>query len=59
MRVIHREQVELAHSGQEVTVVRFTLDENSEVLPDSIHDLPRRLRSAHSFPVSGPAGHNG
>ena len=59
MRVIHREQVELVRSGQEVTVVRFTLDENSEVLADSIHDLPRRLRSAHTFPASGPAGYNG
>jgi hypothetical protein len=59
MRVIHREQVELARSGQEITVVRFTLDDKSEVLPDSIHDLPRRLRSSHSFPTRGPAGSNG
>ncbi|UCH74185.1 MAG: hypothetical protein JSU82_18075 [Rhodospirillales bacterium] len=59
MRVIHRRQVELAHTGQEITVIRFTLDEKSEVLPDSLHDLPRRLRSAHGFPLNPPAGHNG
>jgi len=59
MQVIYREQVELARTGQEVTVVRFTLDANSKVVPDSVHNLPRRLRSAHSFPTGGPAGSNG
>jgi hypothetical protein len=59
MQVIHREQVELVRTGEEVTVVRFTLDEKSEVLPNSVHDLPRRLRSTHNFPSRAPAGHNG
>jgi hypothetical protein len=59
MRVIHREQVELARTGQEITVVRFSLDQNSEVLPNSLHKLPRRLRSAHNYPFNGRAGGNG
>jgi hypothetical protein len=59
MQVVHRQQVELGHIGQEVTVVRFSLDGNSEVLPNSVHDLPRRLRSAHGFPATRPSGGNG
>ncbi len=59
MQVIQKKNVELARTGQEVTVVRFTLDQNSEVVPNSIHDLPRRLRSAHTFPLNGTMGRNG
>ncbi len=59
MRVIQKKNVELVRTGQEVTVVRFTLDRDSEVIPDSIHDLPRRLRSAHNYPLGGAGGQNG
>jgi len=59
MQIIKRRHVELDHIGQEITVVRFTLDEHADVLPNSIHDLPRRLRSAHNIPLSPVPGING
>jgi len=59
MQIIYNKQVELAHIGQEVTVVRFSLDDHAQLLPGSIHDLPRRLRSAHNIPVVRPGGGNG
>jgi hypothetical protein len=36
----------LATEGQEVTVLRFKLDGDGRVVPGSLHDLPRPLRSA-------------
>lgn len=36
----------LAAAGQELTVLRFSLDEEGRVVPGSMHDLPRPLRSA-------------
>lgn len=59
MRVIHRENVELAHTGQEITVVRFSLTEAAEVVPNSIHDLPRALRSSRFLPPNVATGTNG
>ena len=38
--------VELVRVGQEITVVRFTIDERGMLVPGSIHDLQRELRSA-------------
>lgn len=45
LRSIVTERVDLAHQGQEVTVARFSLDDIGSVVPGSLHDLPRRLRS--------------
>lgn len=45
---IATEHVELVRLGQELTVVRFTLDKAGNLVPDSVHQLPRRLRSAPS-----------
>lgn len=38
-------QVVLVELGQELTVFRFELGDNGEVLPGSVHDLPKPLRS--------------
>lgn len=46
LRVIAKKQVKLVFTGQELTVVRFTLNAMSELIPDSVHDLPRKLRDA-------------
>lgn len=35
----------LATAGQELTVLRFALDEEGQLVPGSVHDLPRPLRS--------------
>ncbi len=60
VHVIHREKVELRHAGQEMTVVRFSLGDKSELLPGSLHALPRPLRSARSAnPAAPPGGGNG
>jgi hypothetical protein len=45
LRSILTETVDLLHQGQEVTVARFSLDDIGSVVPGSLHDLPRRLRS--------------
>ncbi len=42
---IVRVEVDLVRVGQEVTVVRFSLDASGRLVPGSIHDLPRELRS--------------
>ena len=48
VRKIANKRVVLATLGQELTVLRFTLDQEGQVIPGSIHDLPRPLRSAQS-----------
>ncbi len=45
-RPIASEKVDLVHVGQEVTVVRFSLDDSGNLMPDSIHQLQRGLRTA-------------
>jgi len=40
------ERIELHHQGEETTVVRFRLDEGGRLIPGSMHDLPKALRSA-------------
>lgn len=37
--------VELGREGEEITAVRFRLDESGRLIPGSVHDLPRPLRS--------------
>jgi hypothetical protein len=39
-------RVELGHVGEEATVVRFALDDKAALVPGSLHDLPRPLRTA-------------
>jgi len=34
------------HQGEELTVVRFELSDEARLVPGSIHEMPRRLRSA-------------
>lgn len=38
-------KLELTHQGQETTVFRFSLDEAGKLVPGSVHDLPKALRS--------------
>ncbi len=45
-RAIASERVALGHVGEERTVVRFTLDADGNLVPGSLHHLPRPLRSA-------------
>lgn len=42
--VVASKDIPLRHVGEQITVVRFTLDDGS-VAPGSVHDLPKRLRS--------------
>ena len=36
--------VDLVREGQEITVFRFRLDEHGELVPGSVHGLPKTLR---------------
>ncbi len=45
MRPIATRRVRMEHLGQELTVVRFSLDRDGRLVPGSIHDLARGLRS--------------
>ena len=38
-------KLELRHEGDELTAFRFVLDEGGRVVPGSVHDLPKPLRS--------------
>jgi hypothetical protein len=46
LEVIHRDDVVLRHVGEEMTIVRFTLDQDSNVLSGSFNNLPKQLRAA-------------
>ncbi len=46
LRMIAERRVELTQVGEELTVVRFELGEEGQLVPGSIHALPRALRSA-------------
>lgn len=43
---IARRQVLLRRHGEELTVARFRLDDHARLVPGSLHDLPRPLRTA-------------
>jgi len=45
LQTIAEESVMLSHVGQEHTVLRLSLDDNGKLVPGSVHDLPRLLRS--------------
>jgi hypothetical protein len=38
-------KLELVHDGEERTVFRFKLDDHGKLVPGSVHDLPKPLRS--------------
>ena len=44
-RIAFRE-VELNHVGEELTVLRFSLAEGGSLIPGSVHQLPKKLRTA-------------
>lgn len=46
VQMITRRNVNLFRLGEEVTVIRFALDQSAVLVPDSMHDLPRPLRTA-------------
>ncbi len=46
VRKMASETIELLRVGQEITVARFTLDEEGTMVPGSLHRLPRELRTA-------------
>ena len=43
---VARKEVALRHVGEEATAFRFRLSDDGELVPGSLHDLPRPLRSA-------------
>ncbi len=45
LQTIAEESVMLSHVGQEHTVLRLSLDDNGKLVPGSVHNLPRLLRS--------------
>ena len=45
LRQVAKKRVTLANVGQEMTVMRFSLDGNGNVVPGSIHTIPRPLRA--------------
>lgn len=44
-RIAFRE-VEITHVGEELTVLRFSLEDKGSLVPGSVHQLPRKLRAA-------------
>ena len=40
-------ELDLQHTGQELTAFRFTIDENGKFVPGSVHSVYRALRSRH------------
>jgi hypothetical protein len=59
VETIHRETVDLLRTGQETTVIRFSLDEDSNVVDGSLHKFPRQLRSAQKGQLESMVGRNG
>lgn len=53
---ISTERTRLRHVGEELTVVRFALDENGHLVSGSVHQLPRPLRTATVRPSTGQDG---
>ena len=47
-RQILTTKIELRNVGEEVTAFRFELDEDGALITESVHDLPRPLRSRNS-----------
>ena len=45
LKRIAYKKVKLLEMGQEVTVLRFKLDEDGELILGSLHDIPLKLRS--------------
>jgi hypothetical protein len=43
-RIVHK-KIQLTHLGQEITAVRFRLDQSGQLVKNSIHDVPYPLRS--------------
>jgi len=43
---IMSKRIELLHLGEEITVFRFEIDDKGRLVPGSVHDLPKLLRSA-------------
>jgi len=50
MTTVGAKTVALHFRGEEVTVLRFTLDNHAHVVPGSVHDLPMPLRTAGVAP---------
>jgi len=50
-------KLEMSREGEERTAFRFKLDERGRLVPGSVHDLPKPLRSARGLPVpNSPQG---
>lgn len=45
-RTIATRKLELRHAGHEITVVRFSLDDNGRLVAGSVNDFPLSLKSA-------------
>ena len=44
-RELLSKRLELLHEGQETTAFRFEIDERARLVPGSVHDMPKALRS--------------
>jgi hypothetical protein len=42
-------KLDIAHEGDELTAVRFKLDDEGQLISGSVHNLPRMLRAARSL----------
>ncbi len=49
-------KLELVRDGEERTVFRFNLDERGRLVPGSVHDLPKPLRSARGLAPANSRG---
>lgn len=47
VHTIAEKRVDLIHPGQEITVMRFRLDQEMNLVEGSLHELPKPLRAAH------------
>ena len=45
MKTLFTKEVIIDHLGQEITVVRFTLDSEGNIVPGSINDMPHMIRT--------------
>ncbi len=47
-------EVELEYFGQELTLVRFSIDDNGQLIKSSVNDIPIEIRVAQKPPTGSP-----
>jgi hypothetical protein len=48
LEVIYFTKAELSHDGEEITICRFRTTEKGKIIPNSLHHIPKQLRSQAS-----------